>query len=111
MDDVGSKKSNRVHRSQGVKLVRDEQDPGIVRGVTRRNFLLYTVGAVAGGLFLGTMNTGCGSNTHMRPPPIPAFRWLFSRMSISILFMTKLFSPRFSPRTPASGRVFFRRRA
>ena len=61
MADVGSGKSDKILDSADLKIVRNGEDLKVVQGVTRRNFLLYTVGAVAGGMFLGTM-TGCGSS-------------------------------------------------
>ena len=61
MADIDSEKSNKISTGEDLKIVRNDEDFRIVRGITRRNFLLYTVGAVAGGIFLGTMNTGCGS--------------------------------------------------
>ena len=60
MVDRDSEKSNKILTGEELKLAGSDEDSKIVRGVTRRNFLLYTVGAVAGGLFLSTINTGCG---------------------------------------------------
>lgn len=62
MADANSEWGNRILTGEELKLAGNNEDFKIVRGVTRRNFLLYTAGAVAGGLFLGTMNTRCGSS-------------------------------------------------
>ena len=76
-------------------------------GITRRDFVKYSAGTVAC-LYLGALNTGCGGGTTAQAA---TSRWLFSRMFISILFMTRLLFLRLSTRTiPASGRVFFRDR-
>ena len=60
MAGVGSVKSKKVLAGEVPKTARDGESPGKAGGMTRRNFLLYSVGAVAGSMFLGTMNTGCG---------------------------------------------------
>jgi metallophosphoesterase (TIGR03768 family) len=70
MADAGPKKSDKILTDVDLKIVRDGEVPKAVGGVTRRNFLLYTIGAVAGGMFLGTVNTGCsgGSGRYTDPP-------------------------------------------
>ena len=62
MPDIDSEKSNKIPTSEDSKIVRNDEDFKIVHGITRRNFLLYTVEAVAGGIFMGTMNTVYGSD-------------------------------------------------
>ena len=61
MAGLGSKKRNNIVTGEDTKMVCNDQGLKIVRGVTRRDFLLYTVGAVAGSVLLSTMNTGCGN--------------------------------------------------
>ncbi len=60
MTDTSSDKGNKIYRGDDLGIVRKSEDLKLVKGVTRRNFLLYTLGAVASGVVLGTMNTGCG---------------------------------------------------
>ncbi|MFH1029153.1 MAG: TIGR03768 family metallophosphoesterase [Pseudomonadota bacterium] len=48
--------------SDDLKLVRDSNDIMMVRGLSRRDFMKYTVGTVAS-IYLGTMTTGCGSSS------------------------------------------------
>jgi metallophosphoesterase (TIGR03768 family) len=52
----------KILASDDLKLVRNSDDVQLVRGVSRRDFMKYTVGTVAS-IYLGTMNTGCGSSS------------------------------------------------
>ena len=61
MADTSSGKGNKIYDCVDAGIVRKKEDLKIVKGVTRRDFLLYTLGALASGVVLGTMNTGCAS--------------------------------------------------
>ncbi len=62
---MGSEETNndsKILTSDDLKLVRDSDDIMMVRGLSRRDFMKYTVGTVAS-IYLGTMTTGCGSSS------------------------------------------------
>jgi len=62
---MGSEDSNndsKILTSDDLKMVRDSNDIMMVRGLSRRDFMKYTVGTVAS-IYLGTMTTGCGSSS------------------------------------------------
>jgi hypothetical protein len=62
---MGCEESNndsKILTCNDLKLVRDSDDLKMVRGLSRRDFIKYTVGTVAS-IYLGTMTTGCGSSS------------------------------------------------
>jgi metallophosphoesterase (TIGR03768 family) len=62
---MGSEESNndsKILTSNDLTLVRDSDDLKMVRGLSRRDFMKYTVGTVAS-IYLGTMTAGCGSSS------------------------------------------------
>jgi hypothetical protein len=62
MADDDSKKGGKILTSDDLKLVCGNNELKMVRGVTRRNFIKYSVGTVAY-LSLGTLITGCSSGS------------------------------------------------
>lgn len=69
---MGNEESKKIEilASDDLKLVRDSNDVLLVRGVSRRDFMKYTVGTLAC-LYLGTLNTGCGSSRGVQPAGYP----------------------------------------
>ncbi len=55
-------KKSKILAGTDLTLVRDSSDFNMVRGITRRDFVKYSVGTVAG-LYLGTLYTGCAGNS------------------------------------------------
>jgi metallophosphoesterase (TIGR03768 family) len=56
------KKGNTILAGDGLKLVRASDDLKLVRGLTRRDFMQYSVLTVAS-IYLGILNTGCGGGS------------------------------------------------
>ncbi|MDD2338204.1 MAG: hypothetical protein PHD01_16730, partial [Geobacteraceae bacterium] len=69
---MGNEESKKIEilASDDLKLVRDSNDVLLVRGVSRRDFMKYSVGTLAC-LYLGTLNTGCGSSAGIRATTYP----------------------------------------
>jgi len=61
MGDDGSKKGNGIPAGDDLNMVRAGDDVKLVRGLTRRDFVKYSLGTVAS-LYLGTLTAGCGSS-------------------------------------------------
>lgn len=61
MDNDESKKVE-ILAADDLNMVRDSDDIQLVRGLSRRDFIKYSVGTVAS-IYLGTMTTGCGSSS------------------------------------------------
>jgi len=62
MGNEESKKDTGILASDDLKMVRDSDDVKLVRGLSRRDFMKYSVGTVAS-LYLGSMITACGSSS------------------------------------------------
>ena len=89
MAGVDSVKGKKILAGEVLKTARNSESPGKASGMTRRNFLLYSVGAVAGSMFLGTMNTGCGSGSNIAADPFPVL--VFSDVHFDPLYDGTLF--------------------
>ena len=62
MGNEDLKKGNTILSGDGLKLVRASDDLKLVRGLTRRDFIQYSVATVAS-IYLGILNTGCDGNS------------------------------------------------
>jgi len=70
MDNNETIEEIKILASDDLKLVRDSDDVQLVRGVSRRDFMKYSLGTLAC-LYLGTLNTGCGSSAGIQATTYP----------------------------------------
>lgn len=67
MNSEGLKMGNKILGSDGLKLVRAGDDVKLVCGLTRREFVKYSVGTFAC-IYLGALNTGCDGGNQIGSP-------------------------------------------
>ncbi len=71
MENKG-KKGSRITAGEYVSMARGNGNLPAARGLTRRDFMKYSAGTVAC-LYLGALNTGCGSNANSSNYPVVVF--------------------------------------
>ncbi len=61
-----SYKEKEIIASEDVKLLQDSNGVRLIKGLSRRDFIKYSAGAVASA-YLGTLLSGCGSSSGSKP--------------------------------------------